>query len=861
MKRLVIAALTLAVMGGKLFAQVPNGYYDNAAGKSGDELKSALHDIIKGHNSSSYGQIWTDFWTTDNKGDGVVWDMYSDGANYIYYYTNGNDQCGSYQQEGDCYNREHSWPQSWFNEQTTPRTDLHHIFPTDGYVNARRSNYPFGEVQSASWTSQNGSKLGTCKSSLGYSSTVFEPIDEYKGDFARAYFYMSTRYYGEDSNWGSSGMTTKSEIKPWAMTMLLRWSDNDPVSQKEIDRNNAVYEIQNNRNPFVDHPDYAHLIWDDGWDGGFHAITCAITTHGSIAAPASALAGATVRLNALPDPNYEVATWTVAKTDDPDVAITVNNSAFVMPDYDVTVSATFAYIGANSIQNYYLITDADQLEPGRTYLIVNIEKGKSLGPQGTNNRSAKSVSLTNGNLIEGIGDDVRSVVLGTRNGHWTFYDAHEQGYLYAASSTANQLKTQATNDANGEWTIEIGEGGNATIKAQGDNTRNWLRYNSSQSVFLCRSSGSQDVHLFVRSKTYDHTESATLACLSTFDTHIIRSGVSLTANKVVGLDQCNNPDQIILEDGAQLLHDATGLNATVERNIEGYADQGGWYAIAVPFANYAPAGNMTAAPYDLYAYNEGGPSEWTNHKQGDGFGMASGLGYLYAHQPATTLRMAGTLNSGIHAETLPLSYANSDAALRGFNLLGNPTAHDITFTKTSDVSDGYYYLNNSDAWEYTPSNTVAVGRAFLVKANAAGQTVTLNPQGNRASDEKGQYLRISVDDENAYVKLTEGVSMPLVERNGFHSRLYLLSDHQAYVMLVRNGVATLDLCLEPQRHGLHTMTFDLQGLDLDYLHLVDTMTGVDVDVLASPVYTFVATPTDCRTRFRLVFGANGTKTP
>ena len=259
----LILSLTFALM---VSAQ-PAGYYNSANGLTGNQLKVALHNIIKGHTSISYSQLWNAFWSTDNKGNGVVWDMYSDrpGGNPPYIYYLGQDQCGNYSGEGDCYNREHSWPSSWFNDQSTPRTDLHHIFPTDGYVNNRRGNYPFGEVRSASWTSQNGSKLGPCKTS-GYTGTVFEPIDEYKGDFARALMYMSVRYYSEDASWGSSDMTTKSEIKPWAIQLLMRWNDQDPVSQKEIERNNAIYnDYQHNRNPFVDHPEYARMIWDPNW--------------------------------------------------------------------------------------------------------------------------------------------------------------------------------------------------------------------------------------------------------------------------------------------------------------------------------------------------------------------------------------------------------------------------------------------------------------------------------------------------------------------------------------------------------------------------------------------------------------------
>ena len=266
MKKLfsLIIALTFALM---VSAQ-PANYYNSANGLTGNQLKEALHDIIKGHTSISYPQLWNAFWSTDNKGNGIVWDMYSDKPNgtppYIYYL--GNDQCGQYNSEGDCYNREHSFPQSWFNNDGTAKTDLHHIFPVDGFVNSKRGNFAFGEVGSTTWTSKNGSKLGTCKTP-GFSGTAFEPIDEYKGDFARAIMYMSVRYFSEDGSWSTSDMTIKSEIKPWAIDLLLRWNEFDPVSEKEKLRNDVIYDdYQHNRNPFVDHPEYARMIWDPTWN-------------------------------------------------------------------------------------------------------------------------------------------------------------------------------------------------------------------------------------------------------------------------------------------------------------------------------------------------------------------------------------------------------------------------------------------------------------------------------------------------------------------------------------------------------------------------------------------------------------------
>jgi endonuclease I len=245
-----------------LIAQIPPGYYNSAAGLSGSALQLALHNIIDNHNTVSYSSLWTHFQTTDKKANGKVWDMYSDapGSTPPYEFTFVSDQCGSYGGEGDCYNREHSWPQSWFNSATIPTSDLFHLYPTDGYVNNKRNNYPYGTVGVASWTSQNGSKLGTCIDP-GYSSVVFEPIDEYKGDFARTYFYMSTRYLTEDASWSTSGGTNKSVLLPWEASVLLNWSHNDTVSAKEIARTNEVHDIQNNRNPFIDHPEWADSIW------------------------------------------------------------------------------------------------------------------------------------------------------------------------------------------------------------------------------------------------------------------------------------------------------------------------------------------------------------------------------------------------------------------------------------------------------------------------------------------------------------------------------------------------------------------------------------------------------------------------
>ncbi len=259
-----IASLLLVLCGLLSYAQVPPGYYSQAENLSGDALKNALHNIIKNHTSVSYNNLWQSFYTTDARTDnGKVWDIYSDNPTGTthYYFSFGTDQCGTYSGEGDCYNREHTVPKSWFGGSTPPMyTDLFHLYPTDGYVNSKRSNLPFGEVSNATWTSTNGSKIGLCSYS-GYTGQVFEPIDSYKGDLARTYFYMAVCYKDKNLGVETQSMFNYGELKPWAKNMLLEWNSLDPVSQKEIDRNNAVYQIQHNRNPFIDFPELAEMIF------------------------------------------------------------------------------------------------------------------------------------------------------------------------------------------------------------------------------------------------------------------------------------------------------------------------------------------------------------------------------------------------------------------------------------------------------------------------------------------------------------------------------------------------------------------------------------------------------------------------
>lgn len=251
-------------------AQAPTGYYNSANGLTGTNLKTALSTIItNGHQDKGYNGLWTGYKTTDidknYENDGSILDIYSEKPTTTdpYKYTPVTNQCGTYSVEGNCYNREHIVPQSLFNEASPMVSDIHFIRATDGKVNGMRSNYPFGKVGTATFTSKNGSKLGSSASS-GYSGTVFEPIDEFKGDVARMIFYFVTRYQNKLSSFTSGNMLGSSAypgLQTWELNVLLAWHNQDPVSQAEINRNNASYTYQGNRNPFIDNPSYVNLIW------------------------------------------------------------------------------------------------------------------------------------------------------------------------------------------------------------------------------------------------------------------------------------------------------------------------------------------------------------------------------------------------------------------------------------------------------------------------------------------------------------------------------------------------------------------------------------------------------------------------
>ncbi|MDG5492146.1 endonuclease [Psychroserpens sp. SPM9] len=275
-------------------AQIPAGYYDSATG-TGFALKTQLKNIIDDNfdglateytaQDLGYAALYVTFQNSDIdiyfENNGTLLDMYSEGViqnpdntstnlpdAYEYTYGINQDDGTMGTAEGQRYNREHTIPQSAFNSDSPMRNDAHFVIPSDKYVNAQRGNLPFSFVNTAQQFDEysNGTRRGNNVNSgvsAGYSGDVFEPIDEFKGDIARMYFFFVTRYEDQMTSFNYvmfDGSANQAIDQPF-LDILYNWHVNDPVSQREIDRNNAIFDRQDNRNPFIDNPQYVFEIW------------------------------------------------------------------------------------------------------------------------------------------------------------------------------------------------------------------------------------------------------------------------------------------------------------------------------------------------------------------------------------------------------------------------------------------------------------------------------------------------------------------------------------------------------------------------------------------------------------------------
>lgn len=339
------------------------------------------------------------------------------------------------------------------------------------------------------------------------------------------------------------------------------------------------------------------------------------------------------------------------------------------------------------------------------------------------------------------------------------------------------------------------------------------------------------------------------------DQMTITEGSQLTVSGTMSNDNAAN---LIIENGAQLVHNSEGVKATVKKSIEAYtADDNGWYFIASPVTeSITPSADngLLSGTYDLYYYDE--PTHyWMNHKPSNnhsGFDLAHKQGYLYANNAETTLQFEGTLASS-NSNVIVSGLSHSAETLNGFNLVGNPFACNATVDKDC------YVISGKQVILATNTPTLAPCEGVMVKANSDQFAVTFTKANASKGNGKGKSLDLVVTQgkaniDRARVRFGEGIGMEKYTLDGDKgSKIALWQEGQDFAVAYTNGQDEMPINIKANSDGIYTLNIEANQLELDYLHLIDNLTGNDVDLLVTPNYTFEAKTTDYASRFRLLF--------
>jgi len=429
----------------------PSDYYANALNKSDQALLTALYNIITSHTKISYDGLWDVYDDTDTDANGYYIDMYSTYDKYTY-----SNKCGNYSAIGDCINREHSIPSSWWGGSNANQySDVFNIVPTDGYVNNQRSNYPYGVCEGGTRLSNDGYVAKGRKGNStrdDYSGIVFEPDDEYKGDFARAYFYMATCYNNIIGNWtkanGSSFFAGNSYpvFTTYAINLLMEWHRLDPVSEKETTRNCYAHSWQGNRNPYIDHPELAEYIWGNKqgevWTGDGTVVTTPMLTQPSD--------GSTINLGTIAFDGTSVSKEITVK------------GIYLTEELSINVNGTNFSVTPSTL-------DADAVNNGTTITVTysGTEESATGTLTLTSTEVSRTISLTAGKAQSGddpitpTGDyEIETWEGCETGGYWT---QDVQGAAFSWYFTNASIFAQSNDHYNGELGCRFGKDNNSSI--------------------------------------------------------------------------------------------------------------------------------------------------------------------------------------------------------------------------------------------------------------------------------------------------------------------------------------------------------------------------------------------------------------
>ena len=481
--------------------------------------------------------------------------------------------------------------------------------------------------------------------------------------------------------------------------------------------------------------------------------------------------------------------------------VTVNQAAYVPPFESAT------YIPATEIN------------PDKRYIIVgfNGDDAYAMGYQKTNNRDAVGISF-DGTTATVETSEVYELVIANQGDYYTIYDERTPGFLYAASDEKNWLRTEEVldDDGNGLWNITFGEQGLVDLEAVNTDVRNVMQFNAGSSttdpLFACYASANQEpVYLFEKVESAEYT----------------------------------------LE-------------------ITGYTDDSektGYHLIASPVFVDPYLVGMADGDFDLYSFDQSEGEEWRNYEAGSFTMLEPGKGYLYAKKATDNVQtyyfnLSGTPYVG--DGYIDLAYdANEGVSFPGLNLIGNPFGEEATlnipYYRMNSTGSGLEAVNETESpvnvmegvFVYAEYNSeygyVTNYAQFTPNGNTSGGGMKINLTRNRGT---------AID--NAIVRFDEGQQLPKFQLFENSTKLYIPQGNKDYAIVRSAAQGEMPVSFRASENGTYTLSIEAENVEMNYLHLIDNKTGADVDLLATPNYTFEARTNDYTSRFRLVFSANGT---
>ena len=635
--------------------------------------------------------------------------------------------------------------------------------------------------------------------------------------------------------------------------------------------------------------------------GSKHSVAIAAgITNGSVGAnPSSAYEGQPVALTATPSDGYMIDSWDVYKTGDASTKITVKNNSFIMPGYDVTVSATFR------VQHTYTLVDGSTvtLVPGKHYIIASTNSTNYyvMGAQNGSVRNSVPATLSESKILEN-NDFYEVVISGDNTNKWTMYSVKDEGYLYATGAGSANINVRednvTTNPTYGQWSISVSSG-TATITSVASLSYNKFTYNHNGGTnprFACYSTAQTAVKLYVRDGDDDIVYySPTSITVNNPDAD--SDPITVLNNEILTLTgdiTCTDAANLVINDGGQLICNSS-VPATFKKTMTNPSrDVYGWELISSPVhdgtGTTIAVANVTnlvsnADPsfkYDMFAYDEDDHMWRTQKNEGGATGFTTlnnGEGYMYRNS-GNELSFVGNTNSDAVDVVRELTYTAGDLA--GFQLVGNPYTHDITLEDDvtllgeGDVAlaagkqlSGYYLLTNGGSeWtsELGKTTDIATKQGFLIQIPAEAKKIKFS-NGAKKDRANADNIMFTVSNSQfkdvAYVLFADALGLNKINhRDADAPMLFINQNGQDYaIAAMSDDTKSFNLNFKAGTIGQYTLSYKADG-KFEYLHVIDLLTGEDVDMLLEGEYSFIGHPKDNENRFivRLAYASDNNDT-